>query len=81
MRGLVVSYMAPPEAQRRFGLSFASRALALGEGLLMIGHRKVTTTARYAHLARDTERASAVKVGRSIGADILGLSSEQDRAA
>ena len=33
---------------------------------------RVTTTARYAHLARDTERASAVKVGGSIGADILG---------
>ncbi len=55
--------------------SYASRALAIGEGLPMIGkllgHRKVTTTARYAHLARDTEKASAVKVGRSIGADIL----------
>jgi len=55
--------------------SYASRALALGEGLSMIaallGHRKVTTTARYAHLARDTEKASAAKVGGSIGADIL----------
>ena len=62
--------------------SYASRALAVGEGLPMIGkllgHRKVTTTARYAHLARDTEKASAVKVGRSIGADILG---GKDRAA
>ena len=56
--------------------SYASRALAIGEGLPMIGkllgHRKVTTTARYAHLARDTEKASAVRVGGSIGADILG---------
>ena len=55
--------------------SYASRALALGEGLPMIGkllgHRKVTTTARYAHLARDTEKAAAAKVGGSIGADIL----------
>ena len=38
--------------------SFASRALALGEGLPMIGkllgHTQVQTTARYAHLARDT---------------------------
>ncbi len=55
--------------------SYASRALALGEGLPMIGkllgHQKVTTTARYAHLARDTERASAAKVGGSIGADVL----------
>ena len=35
--------------------SFASRALALGESLTMIGkllgHRQVQTTARYAHLA------------------------------
>ena len=56
--------------------SYASRALALGEGLPtigeLLGHRKVTTTARYAHLARDTEKASAVKVGGSIGADIFG---------
>ena len=41
--------------------SFASRALALGESLSMIGellgHRKVQTTARYAHLARDSVRA------------------------
>ncbi len=55
--------------------SYASRALALGEGLSMIGallgHAKVTTTARYAHLARDTEKASAAKVGGSIGSDIL----------
>ena len=55
--------------------SYASRALAVGESLPLIGrllgHRKVTTTARYAHLARDTERASAAKVGGSIGADIL----------
>ena len=56
--------------------SYASRALALGEGLPtigeLLGHRKVTTTARYAHLARDTEKAAAVKVGGSIGADIFG---------
>ena len=55
--------------------SYASRALALGEGLPMIGkllgHRKIGTTARYAHLARDTKKASAAKVGGSIGADIL----------
>ena len=54
---------------------FASRALALGESLSMIGellgHRKVQTTARYAHLARDSVRASTAKVAESIGADIL----------
>jgi len=41
--------------------SFASRALALGEGLptigKLLGHTQVQTTARYAHLARDTVRA------------------------
>ena len=41
--------------------SFASLALALGEGLPMIGkllgHTQVQTTARYAHLARDTVTA------------------------
>ena len=55
--------------------SWASRALALGESLPMIGrllgHNNIETTARYAHLARDTEKASAAKVGGSIGADIL----------
>ena len=55
--------------------SYASRALALGESLSMIGallgHASVTTTARYAHLARDTEKASADRVGGSIGSDIL----------
>ena len=65
--------------------SYASRALAIGEGLPMIGkllgHRRVTTTARYAHLARDTEKASAVKVGGSIGADLLNGDAEDIRAA
>ena len=55
--------------------SYASRALALNEGLPMIGkllgHRQVVTTARYTHLMRDAEKATAAKVGASIGADIL----------
>ena len=55
--------------------SFASRALALGEGLTMIGkllgHTKVETTARYAHLARESVRESAIRVSDSIAADIL----------
>ena len=55
--------------------SYASRALALGESLTMIGrllgHSKVTTTARYAHLARDSEKAAAARVGASIGADLV----------
>ena len=55
--------------------SFASRALALGESLPMIGkllgHTKIQTTARYAHLARDSIHVSAARVAASIGADIL----------
>ena len=37
----------------------------------LLGHNRIETTARYAHLARDTEKASAAKVAGSIGADIL----------
>ena len=55
--------------------SFASRALALGERLPIIGrllgHRRVETTARYAHLARDSVRESAERIAVSIAADIL----------
>ena len=55
--------------------SFASRALALGESLPMIGkllgHSKIQTTARYAHLARDSVKESAARVAAGIGADIL----------
>ena len=54
--------------------SFASRALAIGESLSaisrLLGHKTVMTTVKYAHLARDTERASAAKVGDSIGSDL-----------
>ena len=54
--------------------SYASRALALGESLSMIGkllgHIDMESTARYAHLARETERAAAGRVGASIGTDI-----------
>ena len=56
--------------------SFASRALALGESLSMIGkllgHNKIDTTSRYAHLARDSIKASSTRVADSIGADVLG---------
>ena len=54
--------------------SFASRALALGESLTMIGrllgHTDTGSAARYAHLARNAEKSSAAKVGGSIEADI-----------
>ena len=56
--------------------SWASRALALGESLSMIGkllgHNKIDTTSRYAHLARDSIKASSARIADSIGADILG---------
>ena len=55
--------------------SYASRALALGHSLSVIGrllgHSKVTTTARYAHLLRDAERAAAGRVGDSIGIHVV----------
>ena len=55
--------------------SFASRALALGESLptigKLLGHSKIQTTARYAHLARDSVQESAARVAASIGTDIL----------
>ena len=54
--------------------TFASRALALGESLPMIGkllgHTQVQTTARYAHLANESVKASGSRVGDSIGAHI-----------
>ena len=55
--------------------SYASRALALGESLPMIGrllgHSQIETTARYAHLAKDSVRESAVRISESVAADIL----------
>ena len=65
--------------------SFASQALALGEGLptiaRLLGHKSVMTTYKYAHLARDTERASAAKVGDSIGGDLATASFDRAEAA
>ena len=55
--------------------SFASRALALGESLTMIGkllgHTQVQTTARYAHLARDSMHTAASRITESIGGNLL----------
>ena len=54
--------------------SYASRALALGESLTMIwkllGHTQVQTTARYAHLARDSIQAAAARITGSIGGNL-----------
>ena len=55
--------------------SYASRALALGEGLpaigRLLGHVRVSTTAKYAHLVRDAEKTAAIRTGDSIGAQIV----------
>ena len=56
--------------------SFASRALAPGESLPMIGkllgHSQVETTVRYAHLARNTVHESAARIADSLATDFLG---------
>ena len=55
--------------------SYASRALALGESLPMIakllGHAHVETTARCAHLTRDSAQEAEKRVAESTAADIL----------
>ena len=55
--------------------SFASRALALGETLPVIGkllgHSDIETTARYAHLAQDSIHEAAERIAGSISGDIL----------
>ena len=63
--------------------SYASRALALGESLAMIGklldHTQVQTTARYAHLARDSILDAAARITGSIGGNLSG-EHESDRS-
>ena len=44
----------------------------------LLGHTKIQTTARYAHLARDSIKLSAAKVAASIGADILPAGARLD---
>ena len=62
--------------------SYASRALALGESLTMIGkllgHTQVQTTARYAHLARDSIQNAAARITGSIGGNLVA-SNNSDR--
>ncbi len=65
--------------------SYASRALALGEGLPVIakllGHSHIQTTARYAHLARHSVREAAERVADTIAADLLeGAGAPRPRA-
>ncbi|MFM9844268.1 MAG: class II glutamine amidotransferase [Dongiaceae bacterium] len=65
--------------------SYASGALALGEGLPMIGkllgHTQVQTTARYAHLANDPVKSAAGRVSDTIGAAMLGRKRKAMRSA
>jgi integrase len=55
--------------------SYASGALALGEGLPMIGkllgHTQIQTTARYAHLANDPVKTAARKISDFIADAIM----------
>ncbi len=37
----------------------------------LLGHIQVQTTARYAHLARDTAKASAARIGDGIDTDLI----------
>ena len=46
----------------------------------LLGHTQVQTTARYAHLASDSVKASGSRIADSIGADILGKDMEPDAA-
>ena len=56
--------------------SFAYRTLAPGETLpaigRLLGHSRVETTARYAHLADASVRQAAIRISDSIADDILG---------
>ena len=60
--------------------SFASRALARGHSLTMIGrllgHRQPQTTARYAHLAPHSVKSAAESVADSLLADIFSAPEE-----
>ena len=62
--------------------SFASRALALGQSLPMIGrllgHSEVQTTERYAHLAADWVRESAIRISEDIATDRTVIKSYAD---
>ena len=55
--------------------SYASRALALGESLPVIarllGHAQIQTTARYAHLTRDSVQHAATRIAQDIADDVL----------
>ena len=45
----------------------------------LLGHTQVQTAARYAHLARDTVKASAARIGDSIDRDLDAAESRSIR--
>ena len=55
--------------------SFASSALALGESLptiqKLLGHKRISSTVRYAHLARTAVHEAANRIASSLAEDIL----------
>ena len=63
-----------PDVKIHVQHSFATRASAPGEALKMIGkllgHTQVQSTARCAHLAPDTVKASATRIGDSVNRDL-----------
>ena len=67
------------------GQSFAFRALALGESLPMIGkllgHSQIETTARYAHLARDSVKEAAERVAATLDPTARGASAHAGRVS
>ena len=44
----------------------------------LLGHKQIETTARYAHLARDSVKESASRIADSIAEDILSGSRGRD---
>ena len=64
--------------------SYATRALALGESLTMIGkllnHAQMQSTARYAHVLAEGEKAAAARVGDRIASHVAGRRAPPRRA-
>ncbi|MCH7540791.1 MAG: tyrosine-type recombinase/integrase [Proteobacteria bacterium] len=60
--------------------SFASTAAGMGESLVLIGsilgHAKLATTARYAHLSNDPRQAAADRISRRLAAMLEGKQGE-----
>ena len=42
----------------------------------LLGHSKISSTARYAHLVHDAEKAAAARTGDSIGAHLAPQDAE-----